>query len=258
MDTTIRFKQALFTAGVIALLAIAYAAIVYVGVYDRSIQPGSFRSFAVTGTGKAVAVPDVASFNASVINEGGKDLGALQKSNTDKMNKLVGFLNQQGIDKKDIQTSGYQISPRYQSFGCQNGACPPSEIVGYTITQTASVKIRDFSKAGTILAGVVSAGANSVSQLNFTVDDPALVQAQARGKAIAEAKAQAEAMAEAGGFKVGKLLSIDEAGPINYAPMLKYGMGGADMAVASIAPAPAVEPGSQDFTVQVSLRYEIE
>ncbi len=63
-------------------------------------------------------------------------------------------------------------------------------------------------------------------------------------------------MAKAGGFSVGRLLSIDESGaqPVYYA----YGMGGADMAMKSAAvPAPTIEPGSQDVTVTVTLRYEI-
>ena len=123
------------------------------------------------------------------------------------------------------------------------------------MSQDVRVKIRDFSKIGDILGGVVKAGANTVSQLQFTIDDPDSVKSQARAEAIEKARTKAEEVAKAGGFSVGRLLSIDESGqsPIYYS----YGMGG-DMAVKSAAvPTPTIEPGSQDVTVDVTLRYEI-
>ena len=253
-------KQAAWVAGIIALLAVAYSSVAYVRVYDQAIQPGSFRSFAVTGEGKAVSVPDVAEFTASVITQGGKDLAALQKSNTNKANKIVDFVKSKGVEAKDLQTSGYRVEPRYQYYTCPDrGACPPADIVGYAITQTVAIKVRDFSKAGEILAGVVNAGANSVTQLSFTVDDPVAIQSEARAKAIAEARKQAEAIAKAGGFSVGNLLSVDEGGSQPFMGISsKYGMGGdAEMAVTA-APTPVVEAGSQEFVVRVTLRYEID
>ena len=62
--------------------------------------------------------------------------------------------------------------------------------------------------------------------------------------------------AKAAGFKLGRLLSIDEGYnyPI-YRTMEAYGKGGDVSAMP--APAPAIEPGSQDIAVTVNLRYEI-
>lgn len=255
-------KKALSVAGVIALLAVAYAAVAYVRVYDQAVQPGSFRSFAVIGEGQAVTVPDVAEFTASVISQGGKDLGTLQTENTNKVNKIVEFIRSKDVDEKDIQTSGYRIEPRYQYYGCNNGGvCPPPQIVGYNVTQTVKIKIRDFNIAGPILSGTVTAGANSVSELSFTVDDPARVEAEARAEAIKKAREQAETIAKAGGFKVGKLLSIDDASP--FYPAEKYGLGmGGDVMMArgevATAPTPIVAPGSQEVKVRIILRYEID
>ena len=137
--------------------------------------------------------------------------------------------------------------------------CPPAEIVGYTITQTVAVKVRDFGKIGAIVSGVVENGANSVSQLSFAIDDPDMFESEARGQAIQKAKEKAKAVAKAGGFSVGRLLSIQEGGSPIYYPMyekaaLDYGMGGA----VSSAPAPTIEPGSQEVKIFVTLVYEIE
>jgi len=230
----------------------------YVQAFVRSSVPE--RSFQVTGEGKVIAVPDVAELSFGVITEGGKDLGLLQKENSEKANSIIAFLKEQGIDEKDIKTTSYNISPRYQYFSCQPilreqelKPCPPPEIVGYTLNQSISVKIRDFNKLGEVLTGVVERGANNVSGPNFTIDDPTKFQNQAREEAIRKAKEKAEVIAKAGGFRLGKLLSLQEGvsfpSPI---PMhaLEVAKGG--------EVAPQIEPGSQEVTVTVTLTYEIK
>lgn len=260
-----RVKSAQGIAIAIAVIVVAGAAWSYAGSYASSIQPSSFRSFAVSAEGKVVGVPDVASFSFSVVTEGGKDLATLQTTNTEKVNTAIAFLKEKNIDAKDIKTAQYSVEPRYQYYNCAHPEssvtpCPPADIVGYTVTQSVAVKIRDFSIVGDTLAGVVKSGANTVSQLLFMVDDPTVLETQARTEAIAKAEAQAEAIARAGGFSVGRLLSVDENG--GYTPVYRtafdsmeaaYGKGGGPAAV----PAPAVEAGSQDVRVSVTLRYEI-
>lgn len=260
-------KQYLNVAIIVALLVGAYSVWSYVSSYGQSIQPSSFRSFSVSGDGKVVAVPDVAQFDFSVVTEGGSDLGSLQANNTKSVNAAIDFVKSNGVDAKDIQTQNYSVSPRYQTYNCYQPVptvadtivqpCPPAEIVGYTVSQDVQVKIRDFTKIGDILGGVVKAGANTVSQLQFTLDDPDAAQSQARAEAIAKAKTKAEDIAKAGGFTLGRLLGISEGSiqPVYY----NYSAGASsDMAVKSMAPpAPAIEPGSQDVTVTVTLSYEI-
>ncbi len=260
---TEKIKNYLGVAIIATILIVAGSAWKYVRYYGQSIEPSSFRSFAVSGEGKVVAIPDVAQFSFSVVTEGGKDIAKLQKENTEKVNSAINFVKSSGVQAKDIKTSGYNLNPRYQNYSCpvllggieENRVCPPPEIVGYTITQTILVTVRDFGKVGEILGGVVEKGANSVSQLNFTIDDPTAVQNDAREEAIAKAKEKAKAIAKAGGFGLGRLLSIDEGGytPVPYYARADIGFGGA---LEKAAP-PSIEPGSQDVTVTVSLRYEI-
>ena len=214
-----RTKSFLGWAVIIAVLLVGGSAWNLARTYSRSIQPSAFRSFAVSGQGKVVARPDVAMFTFSVINEGGIDIAALERDNTVRGNKINSWLKEQGVADKDIKTEQYNLSPRYQTSYCRPasptggiGVCPPPAIVGYTVTQGVTVKVRDFSKIGTILAGVVERGTNDVSQLNFTIDDPVMVENEARAKAIAEARTKAKLVAQAGGFRVGRLLGIDENG----------------------------------------------
>lgn len=259
-----RGKQIFFIGAAFALVVFAYASLNYVKTYSRSIEPSSFRSFAVSGEGKVIAKPDVAKFSFSVISQGGKDIARIQKENTERVNRAIGLLKNAGVEEKDVKTEQYSVDPRYQYYSCPppepgGGAkpCPPAEITGYTVSQTILVKVREFDTIGDILTGVVEAGANSVSQLSFTVDDPSRLESEARDHAIAEAQEKAQQIAKAGKFSLGRLLSLDEGSaypPLYYrseAKAIGMGMGG------DAIPAPSIEPGSQEIRVQVTLRYEI-
>lgn len=250
----------------VILLAFSYASISYVRSYGDSLDPSFTRSFSVSGKGKVVAIPDIAQFSFSIITEGGSNIASLQKENTDKANAIIGFIKSKDVAKEDIKTQGYSVSPRYQYFNCsprpyfenEGGVepCPPPEIVGFTISQDVVVKVRNFDITGDLLAGVVEHGATSVSQLFFTVDDPTALEQEAREEAITKAKEKARATARAGGFRLGKLLSLSEGGftPIYYKGLetaVSYGKGGE-------LPAPTIEPGSQDITINVTLVYQIK
>ncbi|MEK7076720.1 MAG: SIMPL domain-containing protein, partial [Patescibacteria group bacterium] len=197
-------KNYLGIALILGVVAFGFSILSIAGSIGKSINPSSLRSFQVSAEGKATGIPDVAEFTFSVITEGGENLAALQKENTEKMNKGIAFLKENGVKKEDIRTSQYSVNPRYENYSCgrpiySSGAevepCPPPKIVGYTITQSATVKIRDFAKAGNIVSGVVKSGANSASGLNFTIDDPGSVQDRARAEAIEKAEKKAESIA---------------------------------------------------------------
>ena len=267
MDT--RIKNSLGAIGVLAIAIVTYSGLIYARAYSESIQPSSFRSFAVSGEGKVTTTPDIAQFTFGVITQGGKDVADEQKQNTEKMNALIAFIKSQGVDVQDIKTENFSIDPRYQYYDCSSRIyspvsstapqpCPPPDIVGYTVNQTTSVKIRDFAKIGDIMGPLSQKGANSVSQLSFTLDDPAKAESEARDKAIKQAQEKASAVAKSGNFSIGKLLSIDE--NETPTPYYGYGIGGDSIMAKSLAAAPVaptIEPGSKEVKITVSLRYEI-
>jgi uncharacterized protein len=268
------------------LIVFAYAAFLYANSYAKMIQPGSYRTFAVTGQGRATAKNDIAKFSYSVVIQGGKDIVRVKKQSDDLTGKIQTVLKEQGVDPEEVETISYSLEPRYQYFRCPaissaipdnvptidiassnsrvavssaSAPCRPSEIVGYTLSQTDSVKIRDLTKVDKIVSGVVAAGANNVSQLSFTVDDPTSLVTEAKAGAIKKAIEQAKILAKAGGFRVGRIISIDE----GYAPSYdsSSGMGGYEMKTLSAAAPMSVSslnPGSNDITSTVSVRFEIE
>ncbi len=248
-----KIKNYLGIAIIGTLIVGAYGIFSFTRSYETVTETSNFSTNA---EGKIVAIPDIAQFSFSVITQGGVNLQDTQSENTNKANAAITFAKSKGIDAKDITTQWYNVEPRYQYFDCssrQSSVCPPYEIVGYTITQTVLVKVRNFNVIGDLLAGVVKNGANTVSQLSFTVEDPAGFENQAREKAISKARDKAKSIAKAGGFRLGKLLSINEG---SYYPMPMFS--GTEAKGGAPPASPTIEPGSYDITINVTLTYEIK
>lgn len=217
------------------------------------------NTISVTGEGIVFAVPDTATFSVTVM-ETAKDVQSAQTTATGKVNDIITYLKEQGIDEKDIQTTDYEVNPQYDySQGvCSGGYCPAGKqtLTGYQVSQTLGVKVRDTTKAGGLLAGVGSKGASSVSSLSFTVADEDAVEAQARDKAIAAAKDKAAVLAKSLGVRVVRVVGFSEngQGPIYYAK--SAGMATMD-AVAPQA-APQLPVGQNKITSDVTVTYEIQ
>jgi uncharacterized protein YggE len=242
----------------VAFVVLALASVVYVYQYGRSIdQTYPNRTFSVDGEAKMETATDIATFTASVVTEGGKNVADIQKQNVEKMNMINAFLQEKGVEKKDLQTSQYSLNPRYTYFPCDGrSVCPPSVISGYTLTQTLSVKVRNLETIGDILSGVAEKGANNVSGISFTVDDDTDAKQVARTEAMAKAQKKAMEIAKAGNFRVGKLISLYEDSGIVPMDAVGYGMGGA-VAETKMATPPVIESGTQSGKLHVSLTYEI-
>jgi len=244
----------------IAFIVLAFSAIVYVYQYGRSIdQTYPNKTFSVDGDAKMETATDIATFSATVVTEGGKNVADIQKQNTEKMNTINAFLGEQGVEKKDLQTSQYSLNPRYSYSNCVSGeVCPPPAITGYTLTQSLTVKVRNLESLGDMLSGIVEKGANTVSGVDFTVDDDTDARQVARTEAIAKAKQKAIEIARAGNFRVGKLVSLYEDSGMNPTDTVNYrGLGGGLQADVKSAVAPVIEPGTQQGTVHINLTYEI-
>src|SRR3989344_1657362 len=210
------------------------------------------RVITVSAEGKSVVAPDLATLSFSVVSQG-KDPVKLQEDNNTKINNALDFVKAQGIEAKDIKTSNYDLSPNYR----WDEKTRASLIDGYTLNQSIVIKVRDLSKVGILLGGLPSKGINQIGGVNFSIDDPDKFLNEAREEAFMKARSKAEAMAKYNGVRLKKVVNFNEygggyPGPIYYAKEDSVGMGGD-----SLPPAPRIEPGSQEVTVNVSVVYEI-
>lgn len=218
------------------------------------------NTITVSGTGDAIAVPDIASFSFSV-TETAKTVSEAQDKATKKINATLKAVRDGGVEDKDIQTQSYYINPRYeyQNQACTSYSCPPSKsiLVGYDVSQSIMVKVRDLTKAGALFTAIGALDVQNINGLTFAVDEPETIKAEARAEAITNAQAKAKLLAKQLGVSLVRIVSFSE-NDNNY-PRPIYGMGGADMVSAKVASvAPEIPVGEQKITSNVSITYEIK
>ena len=244
---------------VLIILAIFLATqVIYTLVLSSHVEDQIVKNvIAVNGTGDVLAKPDIAtfSFGAEMI---GETVASAQKVVSDRINKSIDILKKAGVDEKDIKTIGYNIYPHYESTTrpCTQYACPQGEqkLTGYQVTQTLEVKVRDTAKAGEILGSLGTAEITNVSGINFTIDKPEDLQAEAEAKAIADAKSKAQKLAKSLGVHLGKVVSFSDSS----SPTPIYMFNTKAMDSAPGAPVPQIPVGQNTITSNVSVTYEIE
>jgi len=220
--------------------------------YQRGVE----RYITAQAEGKVVVSPNIANISFSVVTEG-KDVEEVQKENSEKMNRAIEFVKSQGIDSEDIKTTGYNLYPKYSSISrFQDSIFPIVEqkIIGYTLTQNVSVKLRDLKNVSKILGGLPDAGVNQIWQLSFDVEDPDIFLNQAREEAFKKARAKAEVMAKQNNVRIKKVITFsDSYNSGGIFPVSRFAE--SDTAKASVPP--TLEPGSQEVVVNVSVTYQI-
>ena len=190
------------------------------GVEERVNVP----SLSVVGHGKVTAVPDVADINIGVVSQGPTAKDALQ-SNSEAMAGLQKVLKERGIAAKDVETTQIQVSPVYSHPDprrpVQNAEEFVPKVVGYRVTNSVEVTVRDVHKLGEMLDAVVGAGANQVTGISFRVEKCEQLLDQARKLAMADAKRKAELLAGEAGVVLGPARQINEAGSSPSRPMFR-------------------------------------
>jgi len=164
-----------------------------------------------------------------------------------KTDAVIAALRAQGVAEKDIRTTSFNIYPQRDYKGNNN-----YEIVGYQVNNTVSATLRDLDSVGKTLQLTIEAGANNISGISFTLDDPEPFRDEARTKAVEDARRRAEGMAEAAGIELGKVINISESSYSGYV-VARGESYDAAMAKEEVP----IEPGELELTVQVSMVFAI-
>jgi uncharacterized protein YggE len=208
----------------------------------------AMRTIIVTGNGEATAAPDMALLNLGVDTEGATAAEALRK-NSSAMDATIKSLRDAGVDKKDIQTSGLNVSAKYD-YSRDNS---PPRLTGYQASNRVSVKLRNLDKAGAVIDKAVSVGANRLDSISFAFNDPKPIVNAARKDAVADARSKAELYADAAGVKLGPVMQISDSFTQRPGPIM---VTSARMQMADQA-AP-IEPGESSVSASVTIIYGIE
>lgn len=215
------------------------------------------NTITISASGEVFAKPDLAITNFSVVTEA-KTVGQALAENTQKMNAVISSIKNEGALDKDLKTTSFNIFPRYefQKAEPELYPYPPGKrvLVGYEVSQSLQVKIRDLTKVGRVIEKAAAAGANQVGDLQFTIDKEDDFKSQARKQAIDKAKVKAKELTDSLGVRLGRVTSFSEgfSGPIFF---------GLKEMMAAPTPAPGVpqiETGENKIEVQVTINYEIK
>lgn len=221
-------------------------------VSSAQVPPPPSRAINVVGEGTASLAPDMAVINLAVTQMEETAQAALAKNN-DAVRAVLDALKADGVAERDIQTGELSIFPRYSDRQpTPQNSNPQPVIVGYQVTNSVTVRVRDLPKLGGLIDKSVKLGVNQGGQITFTNQDPKEAYQEARRKAVASAMEKAKTLAEAAGVNLGPVISISETNlqPLAPAPMMR-------MAMAKEADSVPVSGGENTYSVSVELRFDI-
>ncbi len=231
----------------------------------------------ITASGEAsiFVVPDVAEFTFSVQFEA-SEVPEAQNEVAQRMSAITEYLEEEGIEERNIRTTGYSVRPRYEHRTVEETQIDvPTEreedaavfeeremraratseervLVGYEVTQTTNVKVTDMDAAGRLVGGVGERGATNVSNVSFSVEDEDELKRGARAQAIADARSEAAVLAHDLGVTLVRIVNFQETSAPSFPPYRMESLDAADS-----APEPEFAPGEEEIVSEVQIQYEI-
>jgi uncharacterized protein YggE len=195
----------------------------------------------VGADGKYETAPDTAliQFNISTQADTAKDAYD-QASKQAEATRQV--LRANGIDPKSAEIGFFSVNPEYDWKNVKH------KVIGYQVTTSVSLKLKDFSKIGPVTEQLADASVGESQTLSYTLD----ATEEAKGKAVADAyrraRTSAQSLASASGRVLGELsyASVDTFENIRVLGPRTFH---AKAAMTAQAPAPTEEFSPQNVTV---------
>ncbi len=210
--------------------------------------PKQERMITVDVEEKVRVEPNLAVLTMGVASQE-KTVSLAQEKNTASMNMLYTRLAQLGIAEADIKTSQYSVQPQY------NYEVQPATIVGYQVTQQATVSVRDLKKADLVLALAGELNLNLVSGLEFVIDEREAYLAQARAAATKKALHKAAKIAASFGARPVDVVNYHE---------YEVGVDGGPRydayayEIKNAGSAPSIAPGTNEIILHVTMTVSLQ
>ena len=196
------------------------------------------------GIGTVRYTPDQATISIGVIGRASTASEALRIA-SEKISKVIESLEQIGIDRDDMETTGINVYPQYD-WNVQ-----PPLIVGYEATYTLMATIRDIDKVGRAIDAAVKGGADNVWGVMFNLSEEARLRLHeaAIKLALEDAKAKAKIIAEELGLDEIEVLEI------NLQTSYPYRLEPRPIVVKETAGEVPIIPGEGQITVSIHVTF---
>src|ERR1022692_3507201 len=152
----------------------------------------------VGADGKFETAPDTAliQFNISAQADSAKDAYDQAAKQAEAARQV---LRANGIDPKSAEIGFFAVNPQYDWKN------PKHKVVGYQVTTSVSLKLKDFSKIGPITQQLADASVSESQSLSYTLDSTEEAKSTAVADASRRARQSAQSLATASGRTLGEL-----------------------------------------------------
>jgi uncharacterized protein len=152
----------------------------------------------VGAEGKFETAPDTAliQFNISAQADNAKDAYDQVAKQAEATRQV---LRANGIDPKSAEIGFFSVNPEYDFKN------PKHKVIGYQVTTSVSLKLKDFSKIGAVTEQLANSSVSESQSLSYTLDSTEDAKSKAVADAYRRARASAQALANASGRTLGEL-----------------------------------------------------
>lgn len=165
------------------------------------------RIITVIGNAEIKVAPDEVTLTLGVDSHD-RDLAVAKAENDKRIKGLLVLVHASGVDPKNIKTSALTMGPEFSDEKIP-------KLLGYEVSETVAISLRDLSKYEDLMTRSLNAGVNRVDGINFFVSDPKKYREEAQLKAVEAAHEKAQAMAGLLGQTVGPPWEITEQTDLN-------------------------------------------
>jgi uncharacterized protein len=212
--------------------------------------PSNTPQIRVTGRAVISTPPDRASIDIGVVSEAPEAQQAA-RANATKLDAVRSAVLAAAGPGAKLETANYSLQPMHRR------PTPPGNepgISGYTATNVLRVRELPLDAVGKVIDAATASGANTVSNINYSVHNEEDVKSRALAAAATDAKSKADTLADALGVRVLRILNVVEGEPdvIRPMPIVRGEM------EAQAAPPPThIEPNAIEIHASVTLVVEI-
>jgi hypothetical protein len=186
--------------------------------YSAAAPNDPSGTISVTGTAFDHYSPDTVEIVLAVESMSISASGAAEKNRT-VMDKVITTLKRITDPEQDtIKTTSYSIQPRHEYDRKQE----KSILAGYTASNQISIKTGKIDKAGEIIDRAISAGANRVQNINFSIVEIKEFCRTLLAKAAQNARDEADTVASSFSKKISGLKNASSSCSTGRPPVVRH------------------------------------
>ena len=201
----------------------------------------------VQGIGTVRTAPDIAVISLGA-EESGEDVAAIQTAVNEKINAIIEALVESGVAEEDIQTANFNIYRRYyDDYG--------NPTKDYVASCSLNITVREIEKAGNVIDIAFTAGANTLGNVMFSIEDDGALADKALELAVADGMHRAQVIASAAGIQLPAVPTrVTEGADVYYRPTNAVFKSEA----ASDGAATRIMSGMVEISATVTVSYDID